>query len=83
MARVGVCTRPQESWALCLQVRARVALIPTSEWNMSYLPMIPKKWELIVIKQTAKQYGSVKSQLFRKDIGDIIAGRCVCRSGRG
>ena len=31
MASVGVCTRPQESWALYLQVNARVALIPTSQ----------------------------------------------------
>ena len=51
------------------------------EWNMSYLPMIPKKWELIVIKQTAKQYGSVKSQLFRKDIGDIIIATDAGREG--
>ena len=31
MARVGVCTRPQESWALYLQVSALVALMPTSQ----------------------------------------------------
>ncbi len=29
IARVGVCTRPQESWALCFVVSARVPLIPT------------------------------------------------------
>ena len=29
MASVGVCTRPQESCTLNLQVNARVALIPT------------------------------------------------------
>lgn len=42
------------------------------EWNMSVLPMIPKKWELVVIKQTSKQYQHVKTQLFRKDISEII-----------
>ena len=31
MARVGVWTRPQESCALYLQVRARVALMPTTQ----------------------------------------------------
>ena len=31
MARVGVWTRPQESWALYLQVRALVPFIPTSQ----------------------------------------------------
>ena len=30
-ARVGVCTRPAESWALYLHVRARVTLRPTSQ----------------------------------------------------
>ncbi len=51
------------------------------EWNMSYLPMIPKKWELIVIKQTSKQYYNVKSQLFRKDISDIIIATDAGREG--
>ena len=31
MARVGVCTLPQESCALYLQVSARVALMPTTQ----------------------------------------------------
>lgn len=51
------------------------------EWNMSYLPMVPKKWELIVIKQTAKQYHNVKSQLFRKDISNIIIATDAGREG--
>ena len=42
------------------------------EWNMSYLPMMPEKWELVVIRQTAKQYRNVKTQLFRKDVSEII-----------
>lgn len=51
------------------------------EWNMSYLPMIPEKWELIIIKQTSKQYRNVKSQLFRKDIGNIIIATDAGREG--
>lgn len=42
------------------------------EWNMQVLPMMPKKMELVVIKKTAKQYNAVKTQMFRKDVGDII-----------
>ncbi|MCI9075484.1 MAG: DNA topoisomerase III [Dorea sp.] len=51
------------------------------EWNLSYLPMIPKKWELIVIKQTSKQYHNVKAQLFRKDVSEIIIATDAGREG--
>lgn len=51
------------------------------EWNMSYLPMIPKKWELVVIKQTSKQYHNVKAQLFRKDVSEIIIATDAGREG--
>lgn len=37
-----------------------------AQWKMEDLPMIPKEMELVVIKQTAKQYGAVKAQLFRQ-----------------
>ncbi len=50
-------------------------------WELSYLPMLPKKWELVVIKQTSKQYHNVKTQLFRKDIGDIIIATDAGREG--
>ena len=50
-------------------------------WDMSYLPMVPKKWELVVIKQTSKQYHSVKTQLFRKDVSDIIIATDAGREG--
>lgn len=51
------------------------------EWNMSYLPMIPEKWNLVVIKQTSKQYHNVKSQLFRKDVDQIIIATDAGREG--
>lgn len=51
------------------------------EWNMSYLPIIPKKWELVVIRQTAKQYHNVKAQLFRKDVDKIIIATDAGREG--
>lgn len=51
------------------------------EWSLSALPMIPKKWELVVIKQTAKQYNNVKAQLFRKDVEQIIIATDAGREG--
>lgn len=51
------------------------------EWNMEVLPMMPKKMELVVIKKTAKQYHAVKTQLFRKDIGEIIIATDAGREG--
>lgn len=51
------------------------------EWKMEHLPMMPKKMELVVIKQTAKQYQSVKTQLFRKDVGEIIIATDAGREG--
>ncbi len=50
-------------------------------WDMSYLPMVPKKWELVVIKQTSKQYHNVKTQLFRKDVSEIIIATDAGREG--
>ena len=34
-----------------------------SKWDMETLPMMPEKMQLVVIRQTAKQYGLVKKQL--------------------
>lgn len=51
------------------------------EWKMEHLPMIPQKMELVVIKQTAKQYNAVKTQLFRKDVSEIIIATDAGREG--
>lgn len=51
------------------------------EWNLEQLPMLPPRMELVVIKQTAKQYNAVKTQLFRKDVGDIIIATDAGREG--
>lgn len=51
------------------------------EWKLSYLPMVPEKWELTVIGQTAKQYRNVKTQLFRKDVDEIIIATDAGREG--
>jgi len=51
------------------------------EWDLSYLPMMPEKWELVVIRQTSKQYHNVKTQLFRKDVSEIIIATDAGREG--
>lgn len=51
------------------------------EWKMDYLPMMPKEWKLVVIRQTAKQYQSVKAQMFRKDVSEIIIATDAGREG--
>ena len=51
------------------------------KWNMETLPMMPDKMKLVVIRQTSKQYQAVKTQLFRKDIGDIIIATDAGREG--
>jgi len=50
-------------------------------WNMTYLPMLPEKWKLVVIKQTSKQYHNVKTQLYRKDVSEIIIATDAGREG--
>ena len=51
------------------------------EGKMEDLPMLPKKMELVVIKQTAKQYNAVKTQLYRKDVNEIIIATDAGREG--
>lgn len=51
------------------------------EWNMKDLPMIPKTLRLEVIKQTGKQYQAVKTQIQRKDVGEIIIATDAGREG--
>lgn len=50
-------------------------------WRMDTLPMLPDRWELVVIKQTSRQYHAVKEQIFRKDISDIIIATDAGREG--
>lgn len=52
-----------------------------TKWEMATLPMMPEKMKLVIIKQTAKQYNAVKTQLYRKDIKDIIIATDAGREG--
>jgi DNA topoisomerase-3 len=51
------------------------------EWKMEHLPMLPQKFELVIIKQTSKQYQIVKTQIHRNDVSDIIIATDAGREG--
>ena len=50
-------------------------------WNLEDLPMLPKKMELVVIKETSRQFGIVRSLLHRKDIDGLIIATDAGREG--
>lgn len=50
-------------------------------WKLEDLPMLPNEMKLMVIKQTAKQFNNVKTQLHRKDVGEIIIATDAGREG--
>ena len=51
------------------------------EWSLESLPMLPKKMELVVMKETGKQYKIVRDLLSRKDISEIIIATDAGREG--
>lgn len=50
-------------------------------WNMEDLPMLPDHLKLVVIKQTNKQFQTVKAQLIRKDVKDVVIATDAGREG--
>lgn len=52
-----------------------------AQWNLESLPMLPEKMRLVVIKQTAKQFKDVKTQINRKDVGQIVIATDAGREG--
>lgn len=50
-------------------------------WSIETLPMLPKDMKLTVLKKTGKQYSTVKTQLLRKDIKDIVIATDAGREG--
>ncbi len=94
IARVLHCTRKGngvlegEKYAVTWALGHLVTLADPEEydkkytkWEMSTLPMLPDKMKLVVIRQTGKQYQAVRTQLYRKDIGDIIIATDAGREG--
>ncbi len=51
------------------------------EWKMEHLPMLPHPFKLEVIKQTGKQYQTVKTQIHRNDVNEIIIATDAGREG--
>lgn len=51
------------------------------EWSLETLPMMPERFRLKIIGQTAKQYNAVKTQLFREDVNIIIIATDAGREG--
>src|SRR5690625_1818027 len=50
-------------------------------WRMEDLPMVPNHLRTVVISKTGKQYNTVKSQLNRKDVNEIIIATDAGREG--
>ncbi len=51
------------------------------EWKLDVLPMMPDHMKLVVIRQTAKQFQTVKNLIFRKDVREIIIATDAGREG--
>ncbi len=51
------------------------------KWNMEDLPMLPDKLKTVVIKQSAKQFGVVRSLMKRTDIDEVIIATDSGREG--
>lgn len=50
-------------------------------WKIEELPIMPEALELVVIKQTAKQFQSVKTQLRRNDVSEVVIATDAGREG--
>ena len=50
-------------------------------WSMEDLPIIPTSFKTIVIKKTSKQFNTVKSQMLRNDVSEIVIATDAGREG--
>ncbi len=50
-------------------------------WSIEDLPMLPKKMELVVIRETSKQFGVVKNLMHRDDIDELVIATDSGREG--
>lgn len=50
-------------------------------WNLEDLPMLPKRMELVVIRETSKQFNIVKSLLNRADVDELVIATDSGREG--
>jgi DNA topoisomerase-3 len=52
-----------------------------ARWELDVLPIIPKTMKTEVIKQTRKQFNTVKSLMHRKDVSEIVIATDAGREG--
>lgn len=52
-----------------------------SSWRLEDLPMLPKKMQLVVIKQTAKQFNAVSKLMKRPDVDCLVIATDAGREG--
>ncbi|MCL2811901.1 MAG: DNA topoisomerase III [Clostridia bacterium] len=52
-----------------------------AQWSLESLPMLPPRMQLVVIKETAKQYNIVKNLLHRADVSEVIIATDSGREG--
>ena len=50
-------------------------------WSIESLPMLPPKMQLVVIKETARQFNIVKGLLHREDIDELVIATDAGREG--
>ncbi|TLS35379.1 DNA topoisomerase III [Pseudalkalibacillus caeni] len=50
-------------------------------WKLEDLPMLPSPLKLVVIKRSGKQFSTVKAQMNRKDVRDIVIATDAGREG--
>ncbi|MBU8907966.1 DNA topoisomerase III [Desertibacillus haloalkaliphilus] len=50
-------------------------------WKLEDLPMLPNRLKLVVIKKTGKQFNTVKSQLHRSDVSEVVIATDAGREG--
>ena len=51
------------------------------KWDINDLPIIPDKMQLVVIKNTTKQYNAVKNLMNRNDVNNIVIATDAGREG--
>lgn len=50
-------------------------------WQLDHLPILPPSLKLVVIRQTSKQFHTVKAQMHRQDVGEIVIATDAGREG--
>lgn len=51
------------------------------EWRLEDLPMLPPQLKLVVIKESARQYKTVRELLHRKDVTEVVVATDAGREG--